>query len=71
MAKKLGKLFGVPVIHLDELLWNEDWTENANYGQLQKEAISKSDWIIEWPSCSIVKSMSSVDKIIILDHPPF
>lgn len=70
IAKKLSEHFGIPVTHLDELLWNPDWTENENYGKLQKEAITGPDWIIEWPSCSIVKSMPSVDKIIILDYPP-
>lgn len=70
LARKLGEHFEVPTIHLDELLWNNDWTENEDYGKLQKEAIAKPDWIIEWPSCSIVKSMSEVDRIVILDYPP-
>ncbi len=71
LAQQLSKKLRIPVIHLDELLWKIDWTENPHYKKLQEEAIQRPSWIIEWPSCSIIQSMPNVDTIIILDYPPF
>jgi adenylate kinase family enzyme len=70
ISLQLAQYYDIPVIHLDDLLWNADWTENLDYKKLQQEALSWPDWIIEWPSCSIVRSMQGVDKIIILNYPP-
>jgi adenylate kinase family enzyme len=70
LAKKLWEKFSIPVTHLDELLWNPDWTENPNYQELQKQVIQQRDWIIEWPSCSIVRSIPEATSIFILDYPP-
>ncbi len=47
LASKLGEKYKIPIVHLDELLWNADGTENKNYKKLQLEAIAKKDWIIE------------------------
>lgn len=67
LAQQLWEYYSIPVTHLDTLLWNRDWTENPRYKELQEEVIQGSSWIIEWSSCSIIKSMYEVDRIIILD----
>lgn len=71
ISKKLGKQYDLPVIHLDKLLWIQPWFENKNYWDLQRAAINEEKWIIEWPSCSIVKNMkNNIDVIILLNPDP-
>lgn len=67
IAKQLWEYYSLPVTHLDTLLWKENWIENPDYKELQGEVLKKESWIIEWPSCSIIKSMDMVDAIIILN----
>lgn len=67
LAQQLWEYYSIPVTHLDTLLWNRDWTENPHYKELQEAVLQEPSWIIEWPSCSIIKSMYEVDRIIILD----
>ncbi|MDD2487463.1 MAG: hypothetical protein PHS92_03770 [Candidatus Gracilibacteria bacterium] len=68
---KLAKLYNLPVIHLDKLLWVQPGVENKNYGDLQRAAIKEEKWIIEGPSCSIVKEMKNdIDLIILLNPNP-
>lgn len=71
LALKLWEKYRIPVIHLDEFLWNADGTENKNYKKLQWEAITQKDWIIEWASCSILEKVGDkIDFIVLLNPPP-
>lgn len=70
LARKLSLLYNMPLVNLDNLLWKDGWIENENYWALQSEEVKKPDWIIEWPSCSIIKIMrNNVDLIILLNTP--
>lgn len=71
LARKLSQHFDIPLVHLDAIQWLDDWIENPKYLELQKQAIAESDWIIEWASCSIIKSMQGrADLVVILNTPP-
>ena len=71
LAERLGAHFRIPVIHLDELLYEEGFVENEDYWALQVEVIRKNEWIIEGASVSILKIMQHrIDRVIILNYPP-
>ncbi len=71
LAERLGKYFHIPVIHLDELQWQTWWMENENYRAEQTLIVAKDDWIIEWSSVSVLKTLQhQVDNIIILNYSP-
>lgn len=71
LAQHLGTHYDIPIVHLDELMWEPGLVENEDYRALQSQEISKDSWIIEWSSVSILKLMiHRVDKIIILNTPP-
>ena len=49
LAKKLGKLLDIPVLHLDSLYWKPGWTETPKeaWRQIISELVQKESWIMD------------------------
>ncbi len=49
LAVKMGKRFGLPVVHLDKLWWLPDWQNRSEheFDILLADELIKNDWIIE------------------------
>jgi adenylate kinase family enzyme len=48
-AKRLGKITGLEVIHLDALFWHEGWvpTEREEWIRVQEGLLQKEQWILD------------------------
>ena len=71
-SKKLHKVTGIPLFHLDMLYWNADKTtvEKSIFLERLSEAIQKSEWIIDGNYGSTMElRIQACDTIIFLDYP--
>ena len=72
LARQLGKVSGLPVIHIDRIHWQPGWVERtkAEKTRLCLEAEAGEQWIFEgghsrtWPS-----RLARADLLIWLDRP--
>ncbi|MCL1824161.1 MAG: DNA topology modulation protein [Oscillospiraceae bacterium] len=49
LATQLGKITGLPVVHLDRLFWNPGWEETPKekFAQKAQDAANGENWIID------------------------
>ncbi|WP_239158672.1 hypothetical protein [Winogradskya humida] len=49
LARRLGDRLGLPVIHLDELYYDDSWNPTAmdDFADLQRDLVRTDQWIIE------------------------
>jgi len=69
-AKQLGKVTGLPVIHLDKEFWQPNWVETPRdeWIEKQKQLISGDKWIIDGNySGTMELRFAAADLIIFLD----
>ncbi|MEM9668528.1 MAG: AAA family ATPase [Pseudomonadota bacterium] len=72
LARKLGEVTGLPVVHIDQILWNPGWVETAmdEKTRLCKAVHAREEWIFEgghsvtWP-----ERLARCDTLIWLDFP--
>ncbi|WP_078379850.1 DNA topology modulation protein [Sutcliffiella halmapala] len=72
MARKLGKLLHIEVLHLDALFWKEGWvgTSKAEQREVQQELIQKEKWIFDGNYGGTMDlRLKKADTIIFLDMP--
>lgn len=72
MARQLGEATGLPVVHLDQLFWRENWQhiEKSEFDALVTREMEKSRWIIDGNySRTIPMRLSKCDTVIYLDYP--
>lgn len=72
LAKKLQKITGIPLFHLDMMYWNEDKTTAPK--SLFLERLSKvmegEEWIIDGNySSTMEQRINACDTVIFLDYP--
>ena len=71
-SKKLHKITGIPLHHLDMMYWNADKTavyKTVFYKRLSN-AISTSEWIIDGNYSSTMElRLNACDTVIFLDYP--
>lgn len=48
LARKMGELFDLPVVHLDKLFWLPNWVqiENSEFDKRLIESLNKPKWIV-------------------------
>ncbi len=72
MAKWLGEMLDIEVIHLDSYFWNPGWTETPKEEWQIKlsELLEKDNWVMDgnWPD-SLEKRIKFADTIVFIDLP--
>ena len=71
-SKKLNKITGIPLYHLDMLYWNEDRTKVPREVFLKEmdSIIDNDSWIMDGNYGSTMeKRMAACDTVIFLDYP--
>ena len=71
-ARRLGKLTGIEVTHLDRLFWKPGWVESSveEFTEAQQQVILKDRWIIEGNYTGTIDIREShADTIIYLELP--
>ena len=71
-AKKLHSSTGLPLVHLDRLLWYGDWQvrERAEFDALLGAELEKDRWIIDGNyNRTIERRMAACDTVFVLDYP--
>lgn len=74
LAKRLGALYGIPVLYIDRIQWLPGWKERDMHSK--QEAMSsfldgQEQWVIDgyYPSLSYERRMAEADRIIFLSLP--
>lgn len=70
VARKLGDVTGLPVIHIDKLFWQPGWVERpkAERDRLIHDAIASEHWIIDGNySSTFDQRAARADTIVFLD----
>ena len=73
LARKLGELTNLPVIHLDSVFWKPYWTPTPKdeWTKSVAEIISAEKWIVDGNFGSTMDiRIQRADTIILLDLPP-
>lgn len=72
LAKKLQKITGIPLFHLDMMYWNEDKTTVPKSLFLERlsKAMEGEEWIIDGNySSTMEQRINACDTVIFLDYP--
>jgi len=74
VACQLGDALDVPVIHLDALFWNADWTPVGpeSFADRQRAAIGGDGWVIDGNYTSapgFQERLGRADAVVIVDAP--
>lgn len=71
LARKLGEITGLPVIHLDKLHWRPGWVEppKGEWRRTVEELVKRDEWIIEGNFGGTMKTrLATSDTVIFLDY---
>lgn len=73
LAMKIKDLTGIPVYHLDKILWKKNWerTSEEEFIEKHNEIINKEEWILEGVAykSTYEDRFEATDTIIYLDIP--
>ena len=72
LSRKLHKITGIPLFHLDMMYWNADRTivDKAVFHQRLSNTIKKSEWILDGNYGSTLElRLKECDTVIFLDYP--
>lgn len=72
MAERLGRILGIPVVHLDRHYWRPNWvyTPEDEWQIKVKDLISADSWVMDGNYTSTLKLRASrADTIIFIDIP--
>ena len=72
LARQLGALLGIEVIHLDALFWKPGWVETpaSEWLRIVEELAKREAWIIDGNySGTLAPRLAAADTIILLDFP--
>lgn len=73
LAKELGHILQIDVIHLDAIFWKSGWTETPREKWIEKhkQLLKRESWIIDGNYGSTIDiRMASADTVIFLDFAP-
>lgn len=71
-SRKLHKITGIPLFHLDMMYWNADRTtvDKAVFRERLSKTIKKDEWIIDGNYESTIElRLKECDTVIFLDYP--
>lgn len=72
VARQLGTILGIEVIHLDALFWKPGWVETpkAEWRALQEALVLRETWIMDGNyQGTIAIRLAAADTIVFLDLP--
>ena len=70
LARKLGEVLDLPVVHLDKLFWKPGWVETSHeeFDALLAKELAKDQWIMDGNfNRTMPERMKRCDTIIYLD----
>ncbi len=70
LARQLGELTGIPVIHLDKLFWKPGWVERTpeEFDPMVQEEMEKDAWIMDGNfNRTLPQRIQKCDTVIYLD----
>ena len=70
LARKLGEVLDLPVVHLDKLFWKPGWVETSReeFDALLAQELAKDQWIMDGNfNRTMPERMKRCDTIIYLD----
>lgn len=72
LAGELGRVLGIPVLHLDAMFWTPGWVQTS--GDEMRAAVTRAlageRWIIDGNySSSLPQRVAAADTVILLDFP--
>ncbi|MGV8948523.1 MAG: AAA family ATPase [Candidatus Paracaedibacter sp.] len=72
LAIKLGKSSGLPVFHLDKLLWDKGWVlrPRQDFIEDHQKLITQNKWIIEGTSRTTLDIRYPISDLVIFLNPP-
>ena len=74
LARKLGEVLDLPVVHLDKLFWKPGWVETSHeeFDALLAQELAKDHWIMDGNfNRTMPERMKRCDTIIYLDFSRF
>ena len=74
LARKLGEVLDLPVVHLDKLFWKPNWVEKSNeeFDALLAQELAKDRWIMDGNfNRTLPERIKRCDTIIYLDFSRF
>lgn len=73
LSMKIKKILGIPVYHLDKILWKPGWerTSETEFREEHKKILNSERWIIDGVAykSTLEERFSKADAIIFLDPP--
>lgn len=72
MARALGEKTGLPVVHLDQIFWRENWQSipKEEFDRLLRLELEKPRWIIDGDyGRTLPLRLQHCDTVIFLDYP--
>ncbi len=72
LGQRLGRILGIPIIHLDQNYWKPNWIETPEEEWREKvnDLISSESWVMDGNYTSTLKLRASkADTIIFIDIP--
>jgi adenylate kinase family enzyme len=73
-AVQMGKITGLPVVHLDEVYWEPGWVEPSpeKWRAAVRELVAQDSWIIDGNYGGTMDiRLAAADMVIFLDVPPW
>lgn len=72
LAIKLGKSSGLPVFHLDNLIWDKRWVlrPRQDFIEDHQKLIVQNKWIIEGTSRTTLDTRYPISDVVIFLNPP-
>ena len=74
LARRLGEITGLPVVHLDKLFWKPGWEQisREEFDELHRKALMGDKWIIDGNyDRTMQERMQYCDTVIYLDFSRF
>jgi len=74
LARRMGEILELPVIHLDSRFWRPGWTETPTeeWRQIVEDLVKPDRWIIDGNFGGTMEiRLEASDTVIYLDYPPF
>ncbi|AJQ95682.1 hypothetical protein [Gynuella sunshinyii] len=75
LALLIGRATGIPVFHLDQIIWEENWKaiSESEFQRKHEQIVAMPSWVIEGLgyNSTLWSRMRSADQIIFIDLPIF
>ena len=72
LARRLGEVLGIEVIHLDTLYWKPGWiaTPKQEWREIVEELVARDTWIIDGNyGATLDVRLVTADTVVFLDYP--